>query len=464
MSTHRQSRAVVSIAITAVVALVAGRSAYAEPGSPPDIIPVSIMGPAIVHVDTQVTVHFSTANLGGPLLGSYTAQVVLGQGLTPAIDDAVVATLTTQIVSSHSVLVSIPKFLDAGSYHWFLRLVAVAGETNVGNNLLYGLSTNLIKIDLEIMDPAPIQVFVRPTDAFAEPAEVIVENVGTPGSLLIYKASSLAPSPWLTIESPENFAIAGNASTPNRFLVDHAGLNVGTYETTIRFESTQDAEDFEDVPFTLVVGDPKFVAGDRIQGQISEPGQQDEIVFDGLAGMKLHFWVMSNAGDLKPLFTIFDPAGKIVDTMKFPHSNKNTKKTLKLKMSGEHRLVISGSKEKQVGNYRIKTHRKMPKKSKAHTTTVKAGEVADVLALGGAMLDISCEGEATSLTLSHPDGLLFDMTGFSQTTAGITGIKGISLSDTGKYGVVIGGLGAAGATLHLTPVQPKQGEAKIYLP
>jgi len=436
-----------------------------QAGEPiPDLVPISILGPQITNVGKDVTVHVSIANLGDELVGEYTAEVLLQKDVEPSKDDIVVATLTTSVVSSHTLLASVPSDLEAGTYHWTLRLVDVAGEIHIANNLLVGLATSVIAIDLSIADLSPISVFVRPTDPVPAPIEVVVENKGSTGTILIYQTKASPEASWLTIDPPENFAFGGGTPTPNRLYVDHAGLPAGEYQTTLRFQNVTDEEDFEEIPFTLTVGESKFVVGDQLQGQVSSEGEVDEILFDGLKGMKVKFAVKSKTGDLKPLLTIFDPNGDVAFLLKFPHSNKNTKKTIKLKASGEYRLVISGKKPSQAGDYRIKTSRKLPKKAKTYVAKVKEGETAKVLAFAGATLNITSDGGGTSFVMNLPTGQMFDATSLAEFNGSTAVIEQIPLAETGLYGVTVSGIESGKVKLQLAPSQPPVGTSLIYLP
>lgn len=437
-------------------------SAGGEPA--PDLIPVTILGPQITNVGTNVTVHISVANLGGALPGNYTANVLIGKGVSPSEDDVVVATITTPIISSHALLASIPTTLDAGTYHWSLRLVDVDGEVNVGNNVLVGLATSVIKIDLAVLNPAPIEVFARPTDPLPAPIEVIVQNLGSLGSILIYQTTKTPPASWLTIDPPENFAFAGGTPTPNKLIINQTGLPTGTYSTTVRFQNVSDPDDFEEVSVTLTVGDAKFVPGDKLQGQISSSGETDEILFDALAGMKLRFSVKSQTGDLKPVITIIDPDGGVAHVLKFPHSGKAKKKTIKLKTSGEHRLVISGKKINQAGNFEVKTARKLPKKAKTYVAKVAAGQWAKVLAFGGATLNITCSSKGTIFLLNLPSGQTLDATGQAVINGGTVVIEQLPLPATGLYGLVVDGFESGKVKVQLSPSQPPVGTSVIYLP
>lgn len=452
-------------AATAILAVGASLATPAEAGEPiPDLVPISILGPQITNVGNDVTVHVSIANLGDELLGDYTAEVLLQKDAEPSKADIVVATLTTSTVSSHTLLASVPSDLESGTYHWTLRLVDVAGEIHVANNTLIGLATSVIAIDLSVADLSPIEVFVRPTDPVPAPIEVVVENVGSLGTILIYQTKATPEVSWLTIDPPENFAFGGGTPTPNRLYIDQAGLPAGEYQTTLRFQNVTDEDDFEEIPLTLTVGDSKFVVGDQLQGQISSEGEVDEILFDGLKGMKMKLAVKSKTGDLKPIITIFDPNGNVAFLLKFPHSNKSTKKTVKLKMSGEYRFVISGKKPSQAGDYRIKTSRKLPKKAKTYVAKVKDGESAQVLAFAGAALNITSDGGGTSFMMSLPSGQVFDATALAEFNGSTVVIEQIPLAATGLYEITVNGIGAGKAKLQLAPSQPSVGTSLIYLP
>ena len=436
-------------------------------GSPPDLVPVALVAPEQVHVGTEVVVHFSTGNLGGDFNGEYTAEIVLSDDAVIDQDDLVAASMTTAFLGQHSTMATIPSDTAWGTYHWGLRILPVDGEAKTSNNALLGLATSVIEVTLAVADPSPITVFHRPTDEDIAVPEVIVENVGTPGDILVYQASALTAAPWLSFDPPENFAVAGEEPTPNRLVIDPHGLPLGVYETTVRFQNLASQDNFEDVSLTLIIGDPKFETGDRVQGQINFEGEVDEIVFDGLKGMKVPFEVKTSGGDLAPRLTLIAPSGAEEAKLKFKSSSNYVKKSVKLKESGEYRLLISG-KGDSIGDYKIRTSRKMPKKAKSYSKVIESNESMTILILAGATLDLAAMpkdgfGGSMALSLTMPDGATYDMNShLSQEPNGEVKATGMEMTLSGAYEVRWSG-GDGEVKVHSSPVQPKLGKSKIYL-
>lgn len=444
----------------------------AGPSDPPDLFPSALIAPQKADVGTQVPVLFIVGNFGGTPAEAHTVEILLTKDQVIDQDDLVVASVTTPLFGQISLLADIPSDLEQGFYQWAIRILPVKGETNTANNQMLGLGVEIIKIDLTLPDPGPIVVFSRlsePTSTLPEP-EVIVTNGGTPETVLIYTSKLVTDVSWLTIDPPQNYSVSGEAPTPNKLRFDKSGLAIGTYQTTIRFQNVFDPTDFEDLPITLSIGEPKFVAGDRVQGQVSMIGDVDEIVFDGLVGMTIPFEVKTGGGELKTLLTITDPTGNVEAKLAFQPSNDYLKKSWKLKATGEYRLRIEG-KNDTTGGYKIRTSRKMPTDAKPHSDVLIPGETIEVLALGGAVLDISAKPNQAfegplSVAVTTPLGELMDTAGFTTSEPGSLLIKGVPLPTSGQYTIDLTGFGDdpnERVDVSVQPVQPKKEKKKIYL-
>lgn len=473
---RRPDRAAQPLAmIAAALALAAPLGAAPQDGGstsladPPDLFPQSILAPQIVETGSSYGMQVVIGNLGGPLTGPYTAEVVLSQDAALSEDDEVVATLQSDVLGAHPLLADIPAGLAGGAWHWGLRIKDVPDEIHFANNGLLGLQVSVIAIDLELADPTPIHVFVRPTDDAAPASQVLVKNAGTPGSLLLYQVVADPPQGWLTIDPPQGFAFAGQDPNPTALTVDHAALPVGSQSTTLRFSNLNKPEDTAEVPFTLEIGEPKFRVGDQLEGQISSDGEVDDIRFDAVKGMKVSLAVKAPTGDLKPIVEVFGPDGALVSKLKFPHSKKGAKKSLKLKSSGEFRLVVRG-KTGQTGSYQIKTKGRVPKKAKAQEVKLKPGKTAALAAFEGATLDLAvalAEGEAPgAISLGLKSGVFGtqDLTGIASFEAGALVVNGFPLTATADYELWVDGYAAKKVFVSITPVQPQAAKKKIFLP
>lgn len=440
-----------------------------------DLAAVLVNGPGQVHVGGQALVTVQTASVGDPFAGSYTIEVLLSQDFSIDPDDPVVATLTTDLIGPQHVIADIPMDLPDVQHKWVMRILPVPGESNLTNNVAFGPATNVIKTDLELEDPDPIQVFVRASDDPPEPIAVRVNNVGTPKSILVFTVQPLTPAPWLTLDPPSSFAIGDQEGNDIFLLFDHSALEPGDYPVVLRFQNFADPDDFEDLSVTLTVGKAAFHPGHKFLGQISAPGETDEVVFHALAGERLMLEIKSRSGDLRPQLTFFDPDGQVEKVLTLPHSKKYLHRTVKLKRSGEYTIVIGGQKG-TVGGYKVKTKAKWPKKGSPHTVKIKnpSGGVgtAEVLMLPDGILEFSVDPNAAfsgplGVALTTPSGVQFDISANSRVTAtGELVVEGVPITEVGSYSVSVFGFGGGKkekVKVHFLPFQPPQKKGKIYL-
>ena len=444
----------------------------------PDMVAVAVFGPDHAQTGEQVFMHLEIDNAGDPLDENYAAEVLLSDDDKVSADDLVLTSFQSMELGTFLIAVTIPQNIPSGVYSFGLRIAPVTGELKLGNNDRIGPPSVISKVDLHVADE-PIVVFARLSDEEAPTPTLTVENAGSPGTVLFYTVEVNAP--FVTPSHTSGTAVAGTAGDDVELTIDHGGLPIGQHGALVTFKNAHDPLDRVDVSLTLEVGDAKFNAGDRVQGLISEEGgdfeegvvDTDEIVFDGVKGMTLRLKAKTSSGDIKPLLTLVDPDGLVETSVAFKHVDTYKKKAVKLKSSGEYRMIISG-KDGTAGNYKIKTGRKLPKKAQPRTVVTKVGDdEVEVLALAGATLSFSVTPNdefpgAPALELRSPSGSLMDLTAnMSQFADGSITVDGFPLDEGGEYRLrVLGFSGAQGEKVSVTvaPVQPQKTKNKIFLP
>jgi len=464
--------------IAAVVltgAFLAVSPSWAEVESP-DLRAASVNGPGQANVDSTVLATINIENLGLPFTGNYVAEVVLSEDLFVDPSDVVVATIIDDFVGPQSVVCSIPYGVPDVPHIWGLRVFHPDDE-NPANDWTIGPFINILFVDLALDDPAPITAVTQAFGPKLAPIPVRVNNVGTPGGILVFCVEDMTPAPWLTLDPPDSFAVGGLPGNDIFLTVDHAGMLPGTYSTTLRFTNIYHEEDFEDLQVSLDVGPAMFHPGQKIHGQISTPGDEDELVFDGVKGMKLMLRVRSPSGDLKPRISILDGKGTVTSSVTFKHSAKWVKKVLKLTGSGRCSMRVDGVGD-TTGHYAILTHRRMPKKGRAHVKKFKGlpveGEaVAEALILPGGVLEYAIRPNPKfagpiGLGLMMPSGHPFDLSGAaSGTPSGGVIVEGLEIGDEcGRVDLSITGFGGGPKEklkVLVLPWQPQQAKGKIYL-
>lgn len=432
-----------------------------------------VSGPGIVHVNTKALVTIDVANLGDPLAGDITTEVVLSQDLVIDAGDPIVGSFTDSILGLRTVLCDVPLGLPDVPHVWGLRVLPAPGEVNVADNIVLGLTANVIKVDLALADPAPITVAVNLDDDLLEPIPVTVRNAGTAGGILVFTVEDLGNVPWLTIDPPSSFAIGGETGNDVSLRFDHTALPAGTYSTTLRFESWILAADAEELEVTLTVGPARFIPGDRFQGQISEIGETDEIAVDAVQGLLLKLRLKTQSGNLKPRIEVIDPDGIVEKVIAFKASSEWIERKYKVKRSGDYLLRIRGAGD-SLGGYAVRTGRALPKKAHPRVVKVKGPAPAEVpvLLLPGAYLEFSATPNSAfdgplSLGLETPSGAMFDITTFARPgPKGGLIVEGLQVTDCGRYDIRVAGFGGqAGENVkvHVLPSQPQKGKGKIYL-
>lgn len=443
------------------------------PVAGPDLVAVFANGPGQTHANSQQIVAIHVANLGDALVGDYTAEVVLSEDDVVDAGDLVVGTIDSDFLGTQGVLVDVPFAVPTGQLRWGLRVLAAPGETNLDNNTAIGTVTNIFKTDLSVPDADPIELFWRPTDGDAPTAEIVIENVGSMSSILVFTAETLNPTPWLDLDPESSFAIAGEDGNAVTLVTNPEGLAIGTYNTTVRFQNFTEVTDYVDVDVSLTIGPAIFTPGDRLVGHISVPGDIDLVNCDLLEGEKLAI-KMKSKQDLKPRVTVIDPDGMVEKVVKFKGGSDYQKKTLKAKKTGTYTLLFEG-KGSSIGSFHVKTGRKLPKKAQPRKVKVtgdaQGKAFIDVLAHDGAKLDFavapkSSLDEALALILHKPLGGVVDLNTAVQFGPGDEVLcEDLTVDEIGAYQIEIGGLGqGAKAKVSVFPVHPQKPRAKIYLP
>ncbi len=468
-----------SLMTAALLAGVLASSASAQV----DLHAALMNGAELTYANATAIATIAVDNVGDPLAGDYTAEVILTDDLVVDPGDRILRTLASNVLGPQTITVDVPSDVPSGKYVWVLRVQPAAGETNLANNVVFGSVVNVVTVDVALNDPSPITAFVAANDERLDPitVTVTVDNVGTPGSIVVFTIEALAAAPWLQIEPPSSFAIAGQPGNDIELILDHTGLESGTYSTTVRFTNYQIPEDVEDLEVTLTVGPARFEPGDKFRGQISLGGDTDEITFVGVKGERVGLDVRATSGDLRPRLTFIDQDGVVERIITWKHSDQYVKKTHKLKRSGEYAVIIDGAAG-TFGAYTVKTGRKMPKLALSRVVKVKnpntgpsplAGFVSiPVRLLPGATLEFSADRNGAFagplvVGLVKPDGGVFDVNPFMTIEpSGDVTIGGVAMDEAGEFGIAIGGFGPnkkEKVKVRVLPVQPPQGRGRIYL-
>jgi len=442
---------------------------------PPDLRATTISGPGQAFAGSNLLATVVIDNIGGPLIGNYTAHVVLSEDLTIDGSDPIVATLNDSFLGAQSVDCALPQDLDDVKHIWGIRIEPAAGEVEVGNNWNVGPFCDVVNVDLELAEPGPIQAFVRTSDESMDPIAVGVMNVGTPESIVVFSTSMLAPVPWLEIDAPNSFAVGGQPANDIFLNVHHAGLVPGDYQTTLRIQNIYHPADFEDVEFQLTVGPSFFRPGDKIFGQIGTTADVDELEFDAVAGQRLVLKVKNDDGSLNARISVLDEKGNVEASKVFKHSKDLLKKILKVKTSGRKLMRIES--KKGAGSYSIQSSRIMPKKAMPRTIKLKGlaeGSTFETkaLLLPGSKLDFSVDPKngfsgALAVGLEGPTGASFDLSGATTFLSGALAVEGIEADgECGAFEVAVGGFGGGKkeiVKLRIRPWHPQQGKGKVYV-
>ncbi len=467
------ARRVFSSAVLAVLSLGFSSAAFA---ADPDLKVAYINGPEQADVGQSNVINLSIVpELGSgpynPVLNPYTASVVL-RPVVPG-PDVPVGVCNGQVLGVQYVTCIIPD-LAAGLYTWVVVISNVPGETNTANNEGFGQTMALLKTDLELDDDSNITVGVDQNEVGDTTEIVGVKNVGTPDGVLIFGAFADPVVPWLSIDPPSSFA-AGGSQNDVTLTFHHAGLDLGTFTTTVHFKNLVHLTDEKTITVKLIVGKPRFWPGDRIRGQIEANGEQDEVVFDGVEGERVGLRLMpAGKGDLDAKITVLDEASNVIRVLHYSPAHKWQKKNLKLDRSGTIRLLIEGEGG-TAGVYKMRTSRKYPALARPRVVKIHStSSPVDVnfLAVKTGEINFSVDPNAdfagpAVLGYTTAGGGLFDLTSFSDPgNADEILVTAVPISTSGEGVIHISGFGASGdpgAKVYVWPVQHVPGRDRVIL-
>lgn len=377
---------------------------------------------------------------------------------------------TAQVVASYDLLGIVP-----GTYETDLVFANAADAADV----------EIVHVTLEVVDPAPDLCLTKGLESITfgyeiggdlpAPMVVGVENCGNELATLLFNVTATPPVAWLTV-GPSAGEVAPLAGRTDVSLeVNPLGLVDGTYTTTLRFQNSEDAADFVDLPVTLKIGNIVFIPGDRLQGGLLEFDKAHEVEFDGVNKMLLKMKVKSATKKMKVLLTLVDPSGTPVKSFTAKATKKGLKRTFKLNTSGRFKLRIEPVGV--LGDFDIKTGRKLPKQAKKVTKTAIAG--ADLTLDVGALFlpqalmngTVDPKGKTPApleVAVIDTIGASLDAGAFTTTSAnGTSTVTGVPVQEkVGLFKFRLTGFTSPQqkAKVVITPTQPPKGTDTIVLP
>ncbi len=439
----------------------------------PDVVAFNALGPPQTILGKTIAVNVLMINLGGPLSGDISFEVILTEDTAIDAGDLVIGAQTEAVVGAFTVPATIPDTLTPGSYNLALRVLPVAGEINLDNNEVIGSKLEVTDVNLCIANPADI-VSVGTVDGPAPPAHVVqVLNCGSSAGILIFTVVENVS--WLTATPSTSFTVAGGAPQPVMLSFDSTGLTAGQYATQVLFQNFQDSTDFEILNVTLNIEDVTIHSGDLILGEIDKANDFDEALFPAVEGMTFKVQVSSQTGNVRPVVSILTESGDLVKSWTFQHSTKKITKTTKLAETGFYRLRIEGEGD-TLGDYIVQTRLKLPPAAKKVSKTVSpsSGKVTAamvVLGLPDGILQFTIKPKKNFtgplvVTLRSPDGTVLDVSANTQTLPnGTLEVQGVPFVDVGAYEIEISGFGSDAEKVKFTadPTKPGAG-ATVLLP
>jgi hypothetical protein len=476
MSTTRAFPSIRKIMSTAALASAFAVAPSALADTPPDLIALSVSGPGQTQIGTPATVNLFVVNLGGPLVGSYTANIYLSTDTTIDVGDTLFSSVSSSFVGALTTTATVPESLSAGIYNFLMRIEPAAGETVTFNNDIIGNSIAAFTVDLQVEDASPIAAFAT-ADGNDPPTHILaVKNGGSEDGILVFTAAEYPAVDWLSITPTSSFALANNPANQIEVRFDVEGLAPGVYQTQIALVNFNDVDDHELIPVTLTVGKSRMNPGDRLIGEVETPGEKDEVAFDAIAGMKVRVRVQATSGDLKPKLSLIDPSQNVIKEYVLKHSARGLRKNLVMPTSGEYTLRIEGANG-TVGDYLIQTSRKLPKKAKPASLKIKptnGANVAYISLLGLPLADLDFVVAPTKsfkaqpiVSLKKPDGFYLDISANTQAqpNRNVVGAD-VMLAAAGEYVLEITGFVSPKETLKvkLVPTQPAAGNSSVLLP
>lgn len=301
--------------------------------------------------------------------------------------------------------------------------------------------------------------------------DVTVGNLGS-GSLGFTIAESPAVS-WLSATPTSGSGlVAGGVSGTVSLGFSTAGLTPGTYTTTLTVTNATDNADQVDIPVTLVISNPVFIPGDRLNVTFDSPSEVIDADFDGLDGeiLKLTFDVATAASTIG-IRVLDDQGATVVNTTAKLSTSKKVKKNIELDRAGTFTLRFTGPVAPI--NVGIVTSATFPANATSVKSNpkVKAGKTKNVKfqAADGAVLLFTLTGDtAGDLTLqaTTPEGNILDFTSLAQLQGnGTLKVDSYLLSETGTYTLKVTNDESKTVNLKITiaPDQPI-GSATLTLP
>lgn len=439
----------------------------------PDVVAFNALGPPQTILGKTIAVNVLMVNLGGPITGNISFEVILTEDTVIDSSDLVIGAQTEVVVGAFTVPATIPDNLTPGSYNLALRILPVIGEVNVDNNKVIGSKLEVTDVDLCLANPADI-VSVGTVDGPPPPSHVVqVLNCGSSAGILIFTVVENVP--WLTATPSTSFTVAGGAPQPVTLSFDTTGLTAGQYSTQVLFQNFQDATDFDILNVTLNVEDMTIHPGDLILGEIDEPTDADEALFPAVEGMRFKVRVASQTGNLRPVVSIWKESGEFVKSWTFAHSTKTVTKSTKIAETGFYRLRIEGEQD-TLGDYVVQTDLKLPAAAKKFSKTVGPGvgkttAAMEVLGLPDGLLHFSIKPKKNftgplTVTLRNPSGAVLDISANTQTLPnGSLDVAGVPFGDVGAYEIEIAGFGTDNEKVKVVAdPSPPAGGATVLLP
>jgi len=322
--------------------------------------------------------------------------------------------------------------------------------------------------ELCVDQPLGIHTELDPLISTQAIATVTLGNCGDSGAILSFTATLTTPAPWLTLSAWTG--TAGPSPTPVSLIHDATGLDRGLHSTVVHFENDADPADFVDLPVTLLVLAPSFIAGDLLTGAVDSAGDVDRAGLEGLKKLKLKLRIDHGAGSAPLTVELLDWMDQEVATWTVKPGEVVRKKR-KLPETGSYTLRVSGSGS-AAGAFSIQTGARFPGKARRQVLKkvrpIPEGNYADVRlqALSGATLSVEVRPRASVqgpllLMLFGPGDSPIDLAG--QVAGDGLSFSGVSLPETGAYRLRISGFQSAAEKVKviITPDQPAGGGSLV---
>lgn len=341
----------------------------------------------------------------------------------------------------------------------FHSQVATTISTAVANScLLPAYPLTEICVD----QPLGIHQEVDPLEATEVITSLALGNCGESDESIDWSASLSPSAPWLALGATSG--TVGVTPFPLSLTFDATGLEYGLHSTMLHLQNTANPTDLLDVPITLLVLAPPFVAGDQLSGVVVSGDDVDQASFEGLKKAKLKLVIDHRLGTTPLRVCLLDQAAQVVcEWLVNAGSMVNKKK--KLRATGSYTLQVMGVAA-AAGSFEIGTGFKQPENAQARVLKkvkpVQDTNYADVtlVALEGASLEVVVKPRGTlagplTLALFDPEDETIDLSG--HVSGDGLSFTGLSLNATGAYRLRITGFSANSekAKVILRPTQPE---------